>query len=42
MVPLLGDQLSVPAQDGIGRKERADVAQDFTAEDLPLTANRRR
>jgi hypothetical protein len=26
--------LSVPAQDGIGRKERADVAQDFAAEDF--------
>jgi hypothetical protein len=28
--------LSVPAQDGIGRKQRADVAQDFTAEDFAL------
>ena len=36
VVPLLGHQFSVPAQNGVGGKERADLLQHFASQDLSL------
>ena len=36
MVPLSGDQSSVPRQDGVRTEDRANISENSTAEQLPL------
>ena len=42
VVPLFGNELSVPAQNRVGSDDRGELHQSSSAESFPLTANARR